>query len=219
MKNKSKNKNILIAILVSISVILLGVIISVCITFNTFSSLFSNLKEEYSPHIDYDEKYENIIQELFDNNLISNNWQYAGQDSEWGLIGSVKNHKYYFYINNEDYDNYKYYWDFPNDDNLKYYKGYNEHLKNTGDYVFHMIELSELKYSEDVDYGNIHLAKDNTYYLVKIYDKALYYKYVYKTNEDGSFIEVKSDYDRDSLLKEYIFHSQNNEWIIEELIR
>ena len=216
---KNKGKNILIAVLISIGVILLGVIISVSITFNTFSSIFSKLKEEYFPHVDYDEKYGSIIQELFDKNLINNNWKYAGQNSEWGLLGSVKNHKYYFYINKEDYDNYKYYWDFSNENNSKYYEGYNEFLKNTGDYIFHMIELEELKYSEDIDYGNMHLNKNNIYYLIEIYDKALYYKYVARSTDKGNIIEVKSDYDRDSLLKEYIFHNQNNKWVIDELIR
>lgn len=171
-------------------------------------------KEEYKEDL-----YDSIPKELINRNLISNNLKYVASDYEWGMESADKTDKYYFYIANEQYNNYKSYW-LEDVNKSQYREGYNRNLWETGDYVFYAINVSDLKYSSDIQYGNINLKANKQYYLVQIYDEAIYFKYIWNYKEDGSYlVDSKFKYKDDSLLKEYIFSQDSSKWLIEELIR
>ena len=107
-------------------------------------------------------------------------------------------------------------------DESQYRDKYNEKLPNYGDYVFKLININDLTYISDIEYGNVHLKANKTYYLVQIYDEAIYYKYITaKDNGNEINYHVYSDfyYKKDSISKEYIFSQNNGGWEIKELIK
>lgn len=171
-----------------------------------------------------DKIYDNIINELSKNNLISNDWKYVASDYSPDLLGDDRSNKYYFYIDKTLYDTYKYYW-LEDVDKSVYYDGYNSELDENGDHILKSVHIQELEYEEDCDNCYLtkiitseNLDKDKSYYSVSIYDKAIYAKWVIK-------YENKKDYtiydwfkvDRDSLTKRYIFYQENGKWIFKLL--
>ena len=88
--------------------------------------------------------------------------------------------------------------------------------------MFKAINVNDLSYISDVEYGNVHLSANKTYYLVQIYDEAIYYEYVsaLDVNDETKYnVYSASNCKEDSISKEYIFHQENGKWIIEELTR
>lgn len=139
---------------------------------------------------------------------------------EWNRLIKQIN-KYYFYIDSNNYDKYKSYW-LEGIDKSQYRDKYNSDLAIHGDYVFKAININDLSYQSDVEYGNVHLTANNTYYLVQIYDESIYYKYIsaVDVNDEIKYYEYSAfNCKDDSISKEYIFHQENEKWIIEELIR
>ena len=177
---------------------------------------------------DYEEKeqarediYDSIPKELLNRNLISKNLKYVGYEYGWKYEWIDKTDKYYFYIDNDNYDKYKNYW-LEGIDKSEYTDKYNKNLATYGDYAFKAININDLVYKSDVEYGNVHLTANKTYYLVQIYDEAIYYKYVSAVDEKDEtkyYIYSASSFKEDSISKEYIFHQENNKWKIEELVR
>lgn len=170
-----------------------------------------------------DNIYDSIPEELLNRNLISKNLKYVNYKYGWEMEWADKTNKYYFYIDSNNYDKYKSYW-LEGIDKSQYRDKYNEGLATYGDYVyvFTAININDLSYKSDVEYSNVHLTANKTYYLVQIYDEAIYYKYISTVDvndETKYYVYSASNYKEDSISKEYIFHQEKKKWIIEELIR
>ena len=205
---KSKKKKIIIGICVSIIIC----IIIFCIYFAI--SPFNQESEQ-----EQEDVYNSIVTKLSQNNLISNNWTYVSDRYGWGTETVNLSDKYYFYIDNENYEEYKHYW-LEDVDKTQYREGYNRDLWKFGDYIFHAINISTLSYRSDIDYGNVHMYPNKTYYLVQIYDNAIYYEYISNYKDENNYSKgsnFKLNYD--SLANEYIFYLENGQLIMEKLIR
>lgn len=219
-KSKSTLKIVIIAIIV-ITVLIICLFIGI-IGFG-IANLSSNISNKVNNYKETEkirnETYDSIPEELINKKIISSNWKYVDYAYGWSGERINKKDKFYFYIDDEEYDLYKNYW-LEDVEESNYEDGLNRYLWEYGDRVFHLINISSLSYNSDIDYGNVHMAKDKTYYLVQIYNKAIYYKYISHYKDINNYsISSNFDYDRDSLLKEYIFYQDNNEWVIEELYR
>lgn len=216
---KSKTKTI-------IGVIVFAFLLMIIISLSLFTkALVIGINDKIDA---YEEKeqtrdniYDSIPEELLNRNLISKNLKYVNCKYGWGIEWIDTTDKYYFYIDSNNYDKYKSYW-LEGINKSQYRDEYNEELATYGDYVFQAINVNDLSYTSDVEYGNVHLAANKTYYLVKIYDEAIFYKYIIATDSGDEIkysIYSESNCKEDSISKEYIFHQENGEWIIEELIR
>lgn len=222
---KSKIKTILITLGIVVSVILLVGIVSVGLFIKALGNGIAGIKDKIDA---YEEKeqtrediYDSIPKELLNRNLISKDLKYVNYRYGWGMEWTDKTNKYYFYIDSNNYDKYKSYW-LEGIDKSQYRDKYNEGLATYGDYVFKAINVNDLSYTSDVEYGNVHLKANETYYLVQIYDEAIYYNYVSAldvNNETKYYVYSASNCKEDSISKEYIFHQENNKWEIEELVR
>lgn len=222
---KSKTKTILITLGIVVSVILLVGIVSVGLFIKALGNGIAGIKDKIDA---YEEKeqtrediYDSIPKELLNRNLISKDLKYVNYRYGWGMEWTDKTNKYYFYIDSNNYDKYKSYW-LEGIDKSQYRDKYNEGLATYGDYVFKAINVNDLSYTSDVEYGNVHLKANETYYLVQIYDEAIYYNYVSAldvNNETKYYVYSASNCKEDSISKEYIFHQENNKWEIEELVR
>lgn len=216
-KSKSTLKIIIIVVIVSL-VLLIGLFAGIMgmigYGVNSISNKVNNYKETEKIR---KETYDSIPKELVNKKMVSSNWKYVDSSYGWSGEWTNKEDKYYFYIDEENYNLYKNYW-LEDVEESDYYSGLNKDLFKYGNRVFHLINISSLVYNSDIEYGNVHMHKDKTYYLVQIYDKAIYYKYISSYKDINNYILLSNfDYDRDSLLKEYIFYQDNNNWIIEEL--
>lgn len=222
-----KKKSVLKPILITI-----GIIFAVCLIIGiiTIKLIFAGLEQGIDTIKDkidaYEEKeqtreniYDSIPKELEKRNLISNNLKYISSSYGWGMESVDKTNKYYFYIPSEQYDKYKHYW-LEGVEESEYMNGYNSKLFETGDYVFYAINVSDLKYTHDIEYGNVRLKANKQYYMVQIYDEAIFYNYIRKYEEDSSY-DIFSNFQckNDSISKEYFFSQNGNNWEIEELIR
>lgn len=218
-KQRSTLKIVIVTIIIIIVLLIglfAGIIGMIGLGINNISNKVNNYKEA---EIIRKETYDSIPKELINKKMISSNWKYIDSAYGWSGEWTNKKDKYYFYIDEEKYNLYKNYW-LEDVEKSEYSSGLNKNLGEYGNRVFHLINLRSLSYNSDIDYGNVHMYKDKTYYLVQIYDKSIYYKYVsYYKDINNYAISSDFNYDRDSLLKEYIFYQDNNEWIIEELYR
>ena len=221
---KSRKKKIVIGI---IAVLIVAIILYGIYVFGVIFISFGKVVDKVSDKInDYQEKveerediYNSIVDEMESNKLIPDDWQFVSKDYGWLGEWIDRSDQYYFYINDEKYEEYKNYW-LEGENTTKYRDNYNRDLWKFGDYIFHAINISDLSYNEDIDYANVHLTKNNTYYLVQIYANSIYYKYIYSYKDDGSY-SILSNFqlDDDSLSSEYIFYQENGKWIIEKLTR
>lgn len=222
---KSKTKTILITLGIVVSVILLVEIVSVGLFIKALGNEIDGIKDK----IDADDEkeqtrediYDSIPKELLNRNLISKDLKYVNYRYGWGMEWTDKTNKYYYYIDSNNYDKYKSYW-LEGIDKSQYRDKYNDGLATYGDYVFKEINVNDLSYTSDVEYGNVHLKANETYYLVQICNEAIYYNYVSAldvNNETKYYVYSASNCKEDSITKEYIFHQENNKWEIEELVR
>ena len=222
---KSKTKTILITLGIVVSVIFLVGIVSVGLFIKALGNVIDGIKDKIDT---YEEKeqtreklYDSIPKELFNKGLLSKDLKFVNYKYGWGMEWTDKTDKYYFYIDSNDYNKYKNYW-LEGIDKSQYRDKYNEGLATYGDYVFKAINVNDLSYTSDVEYGNVHLSANKTYYLVQIYDEAIYYEYVrvLDVNDETEYnVYSASNCKEDSISKEYIFHQENDKWIIEELTR
>ena len=124
----------------------------------------------------------------------------------------------YFYINKDNYNSYKHYW-LEDVDKSKLKEDYNDDLYNTGDYVFHAININDLTSDSDSTYKNINIYKDKTYYIVTIYQKALFYKDIIRfSSVDKYSTDNHFKIDRSSKSSELLFHQEDGKWVYEEVI-
>lgn len=217
---KSKKKKVIIGICVSMIVCIIVFCIYFAISFFSAIDKIANKIDNYKKSEQAREDiYNSIITILSQNNLISSNWIYVSDGYGWGMESLNRSDKYYFYINNENYEKYKYYW-LEDVDKSEYREGYNEDLLEFGDYIFHAINISDLSYNSDIDYGNVHMSKNKTYYLVQFYNNAIYYKYI-SDYKNENYYGIVSDFELNygSLSNEYIFYQENGQFIVEKLIR
>ena len=156
----------------------------------------------------FHETQEAILDELSEQGYIHSDWKFVGaaSDSTWGADKSARS---YFYIDADNYKDYSFYW------SGEYEKS---DLYETGDQVFYMVSMLELKNSDGVDYGNVHLKGRQTYYVVDMYDKALYF--VQRTDYDnGSYSkQPRFTYDADSLSHRFVFYKDDKELKMEEVM-
>lgn len=168
--------------------------------------------------------YDDIINEITKQGLINNNLKYITSKSPNDLITTDDYNKYYFYIDNDLYNNYKYYWLEDVNEN-EYYNGYNSNLDETGEYVLKAINIREMLYENDCTdcydtklINNLNLNKNNKYYLVNFYDKAIYVKWITKHENKNNFnIYDWFEIDENSLDEKYIVYKSNNKWKYEKL--
>lgn len=221
---KSKKKKIIIGICITIIVciIISGIYFAI-----SFFNVIGKGLDEIGNKIDHykeseqarEDIYNSIVTKLSQNNLIPSNWKYVYDGYGWGMESIDRSDKYYFYIDNGNYEKYKHYL-LEDVDKTKYREGYNRDLWEFGDYIFHAININDLSYISDIDYGNVHMSKNKTYYLVQIYDNAIYYEYISNYKDENNYStgsNFKLNYD--SLSNEYIFYLENGQLIMEKLIR
>lgn len=224
---KSKKKKIIIGCFIALAIgVLIYIIYNIVLLFNVFDIIGNaadNVSDKINKYKENEENrealYDSIPEELFNRGLISNDLKYVNYKYGWGMEWTDKTDKYYFYIDSNNYDKYKKYW-LEGIDKSQYRDDYNSGLATYGDYVFKAINVSDLSYTSDVEYGNVHLTANKTYYLVQIYDEAIYFEYIsYNEDTDKYNIWPASNYKEESLSGEYIFYKENDEWVIDKIIR
>lgn len=143
-------------------------------------------------------------------------WVMTGACRSWGMETPNKHDKYYFYIDKDKYYDYKEYWleDVPAE---KFREGFNKNLWETGDYVQHCINIKMRNNTENSEYMGIKLEKDRDYYVVTVYEKALYFVYIYDFKDpDNYFRDCGFKLDEDSSTATIIYHKDKNGWVAEE---
>lgn len=230
--NKNKTWIIVIGIIVGV-ILLIGGLFTYNIfkIFNAANNLKDNIndvideeKEEYEEEKEEKKNHENIAKDILSNGVLSKEMRLVSTKCEWDVISSNCNlGDYYYFIDNAKYDLYKHYW-LEDIDNTTYYDGLNENLGQLGDYAFYVVNVTEISSTTDHDYGNVHLKKDKDYYLVEVYDKAIYYLYVEDlaepfSEEKNLHINEVHRFDENNLIKQYICYYENEKLIKEELYK
>lgn len=160
----------------------------------------------------YDELQGQLLEEVGEEN-----WKQTGEVCGWGMETPNEYNRYYFYIDEEKYPMYKHYWleDIPP---KSYKEGMNSGLDTAGDKVQYCINVKMLRYKEDIDYGGVAVKKDTDYFLVKVYDRAIYYVTVGRgISEDSHMIESVFDIDESSLRRKMLCHKERGKWIMEDV--
>ncbi len=212
-KQITEKKPILKIVLIIISILIGLFVVPISILVLSMNIVFNKIDAYKETEKSITETYNSIPEELINRKMVPSNWKYVDYAYGWSGERTNKEDRYYFYIDEENYNSYKNYW-LEDVKKSEYNSGLNKDLEEYGDRVFHLINVSSLSYKSDIEYGNVHMYKNKTYYLVRIYDNAIYYKYIYEDMISSDF-----DYDWNNLLKEYIFYQNNGEWVIEELYR
>lgn len=164
---------------------------------------------------EHSQAYEEVLQLTLDKEG-EEDWKPTGQCVSWGMETPNYYDKYYFYIDKDKYYDYKEYWleDVPRE---KYREGFNESLWETGDYAQHCINIKMRNYTQDSEYMGIKLKKDTEYYIVSVYDKALYYVYINGFEDENNFIRNSGfRVDKDSCIATIIYHKNGKDWVAEE---
>lgn len=144
-------------------------------------------------------------------------WVSTGECCSWGMETPNYYDQYNFYIDEADYNDYKDYWleDVPKE---KYREGLNEDLWYTGDLVQHCINIYKLNYSENEDYMGVKLKKNTNYYLVSVYDRAVYYEYIHRYEDADNFFRSSNfNIDEYSCTAKVFYHKEKDRWIAEEI--
>ena len=217
MKNSTK---IVIGIVIAVAVVMLAIIIFLFVCFvDMVNDIKENIDNRAKEKQQIAEIYDSIPEDLFDRGILSDDLKYVGYDYAWGYKSADTSRKYYFYIDSDNYDEYKHYW-LEDVGGLRYQDGYNSHLASFGNYVFSAVYVSDLSYTYDTEYCGVDLLANKTYYVVCIYDQAIYYKYVRKYGSDDNpryhnytGHSVKDE----SLSQKYIYYQENDEWVVHQL--
>ncbi len=159
--------------------------------------------------------YEEVLQMALEE-YGGQDWVMTGACRSWGMETPNNHDKYYFYIDNDKYYDYKEYWleDVPKE---KFREGFNKNLWETGDYVQHCINIEMRNNPENGEYMGIKLEKDRDYYVVSVYDKALYFAYLYDYKDaDNYFRDCGFKVDEESCTAKVIYHKTENGWTSEK---
>ncbi len=160
----------------------------------------------------YEELQEKLLEEVGEEN-----WKLTGEACGWGMESVNEYNRYYFYIDENLYHKYKDYWleDVPTE---AYREGMNSSLGEAGDKVQHCINVYMLRYESDIDYGGVAVKKNTDYFLVHVYDHAVYYMDVGRTLGKGArMIETKFNIDESSLSRKMLCHKRFGRWIMEDI--
>lgn len=225
-KTNNKKKKIIIGIVTAIAICIISYVgyfsisffYRLCIGIDEIKDKISEYNENNQERED---KYDSIIDEMIQKNLIPSNLKYVSNAYGWSMEWVDRTNKYYFYIDSNNYDKYKSYW-LEGIDKSQYRDRYNTNLARYGDYVFKAININDLTRQSDGEYCNIYLTANKTYYLVTMYDEAIYYRYISASDVKGEteYYEYSAfNCKEESMSNEYIFHEENNQWVIEKLIR
>lgn len=144
-------------------------------------------------------------------------WVFTGQCSGWSMEISNPYDEYNFYINKAQYNTYKNYWleDVPKEE---YYANLNFGLGTYGDYAQHCINIYQLNYIEDTTYKGVPLEKNKNYYLVTVYDRAVYYRYVSSYSDSSGYMVFPSfNVDEDSISMQMLYHKDRKKWVMHKL--
>lgn len=166
MKSKVKKIIIGICIFILIVLIILGIFFGT-VFYKFFDKIFSTAGNAIQENQKVDDTYFSILPELSKSNFIPEDWTYIDYAYEWGMETPDRTNRNYFYINKDNYNSYKHYW-LEDVDKSKLKEDYNDDLYNTGDYVFHAINIDDLTPDSDSTYRNIKIYKGKTYYVVTI---------------------------------------------------
>lgn len=216
MKSKVKKIIIGICIFILIVLIVLGIFFGT-VFYKFFDKIFSAAGNAIEESQTVDDTYFSILPELSKGNFISDDWTYIDYAYEWGMETPDHTNRNYFYINKDNYNSYKHYW-LEDVDKSKLKEDYNDDLYNTGDYVFHAININDLTSDSDSTYKNINIYKDKTYYIVTIYQKALFYKDIIRfSSVDKYSTDNHFKIDRSSKSTELLFHQEDGKWVYEEV--
>ena len=216
-----KSSKIVIGIAIAFAVVMLAIIvfITVCLV-DMVKDVKDNIDNRAKEKQLITETYDSIPEEMFDRGILSDDLRYVGYDYAWGYKSSDISRKYYFYIDSENYDKYKHYW-LEGVSNSQYQDGFNSRLGSSGNYVFSAVYVSDLSYTQDTEYCGVDLQANKMYYLVCIYDEAIYYKYVRKYGSDDN-VRYQNytghNINNESLSQKYIFYQENDEWVVQELV-
>lgn len=217
----NKNWIIIITIIIASLVnILLIVILAIFCSQIAVNKGINFLEKKFYDTIDeinnVDPNHDLIIKELNKQKIVKNDWKYIDNSCGMNLETQDCSTKYYFYIEKDKYNSYKNYW-LEDVDKKTFYNKYNYYLYEDGDYAFKLIKISKISYNINYNYKGINLDKDKDYYSIKLYDKALYYKYINTYKDENNYETIsKYDYDADSITKEYISYIDNGKIIIKE---
>ena len=224
-----KKKRFARILMIGCGVVLAGCILFAVLFFSALGSVIDGLKDIIDSRAqqaaDRDALYQSIADDVAASEPLFAEATQVGSDYGWGAETPNPSNQYFFFLPDALYGNfpdslhadYSSYW-LDNVGPSAYYEGLNQDLGTSGDYVFSAVNVSELSYRSDVDYAGVPLAANEIYYLVTIYEKAIYYRYVYRY-EDEEHYTVITDFrcDEDSRAKRYIYHWENEAWAKELL--
>lgn len=218
--NKISKKKIIIIIIGALIIIVCLILLLSKLAFaklnNNIIKPVNNIMEKTNKE---NELFNSIIEELLANNMFPNNLIYVDKYYGWENEWINKKDKYYFYIDENNYDKYKSYW-LEDIDIEKCIDNYNINLIDTGDYIFHAINIKELgNFELNSSFENITITSTEIYYLINIYNEAIYYRYVNRLEQNKSKYTTIPVFkcNENSIDKRYLFHKENDKWIIEEL--
>lgn len=84
--------------------------------------------------------------------------RFINKEYSWGYETPNYSNIYYFYIHKDNYERYKNYWlEGMEESEIK--EDTNKYISDFGDHVFYAVNITNLIYINDIDYGNVHLKK------------------------------------------------------------
>ncbi len=207
-----KSSKIVLGIVIALAIVLVIIVVFLAVC---FVDMVNDVKEKIDKKQEITEIYDSIPEELFSKNILSDDFVYVDYDYGWTYESADTSWKYYFYIHSDDYEEYKHYWIESVSGSLNN----NKSLSTRGDYVFKSVMVTDLCYSSDTNYGGVNLSANETYYLVTVYDEAIFYKYYIHYSEDKKYKTKAFNVNEESISDKYIFHQENGEWVIEEIFK
>lgn len=162
--------------------------------------------------------YDSIPEELMEQGLFPADLKLVGTDFAWAGEWPDKTHQIYFYIAEDQYDQYKSYW-LEGVDEADYTDHYNTHLAGSGAHVFQAISVDDYLCTEDREEGNVLIKANVQYYSVNTYNSALYYETLsaYGSDKDQYLRFSNHAYDEYNPDASYMLHQEDGRWVIEEM--
>ena len=215
-----KTKRLLLAVGIGCCVLLaLGLIAAIMVlsaVSRGIDGLKSTFQDQLGQQAERDVLYQSVLEDLVRQEPDLAGMVQAGIAYDWGMETPDWSDKYYFFLPDALRPVYCAYW-LEGVDPADYREGLNRDLAEYGDPVFWAVNISELSYLSDVEYGGAQLAANETYYLAALYDEALYYRYVsmYQNEEQCT---VLTGFRCDGApVRRYLYHREGDGWARQEL--
>lgn len=224
-----KKKRIVRVLLIGSGVVVAVGILLAVLFLSALDSGIDTLKDILGSNIqqakDRDALYQSIADDMAESEPLLAETTQVGFSYGWGAETPDRSNQYFFFLPDALYGDfpeslhadYRSYW-LDNVGPSAYYEGLNRDLGESGDYVFSAVNVSELSYLSDVDYAGVPLAANETYYLVTLYKRAIYYRCVLRY-EDEEHYTILTDFrcDENSRAGRYLYHWENEAWVKEAL--